>query len=809
MRSLLSLILIYCLTLGNVFAQSVNPNDQVKIGNKVSSSDKGIVFDTNDGINNKKLLIEKISKKLKYDGNSLQIGDGSSSSDKEIIIAGALKSLKYNGTTGEFEFNDDLKLFGELKTDILRAINTEVAIKSLLRAEQGIKVGTGSNEIRVNAGNLEFSNDGVLYKKFGTGTANGGSTGTSILDNSSFEDGVTTNWSNTGGTLSQQTYTNGVEGDLKYARFIATTSGQYLETSLKAIPTNFSGGCQADFKKVNVSANDLFKVEVLDSSANVLSSGNVKLSSWSKFPTINFTCPSAGTQIRLRVTSLAAGTIELDNAYLGSNQNIVNVGSANFYGSIKYGFASGQVWSTTSTSFANFTANASMATPSVTGKASATATKIPAIKFSRLPKGTYQIVASGMMFGTSSNTTAWRFFDGTNASTVGTTYVSATGAGNMSPATMTFRYDNSTDQNDVTLNLQAAVNAGTSYIDVGNATYYPEFSISVYYYPTEQDIAVSPEQASWHIDANIGGGNVSLGTGAISSYTEVSFSSYDMVINSNKGSASAEIPCITTNASTGLTCSSSNESLGIAFVPPSSGLYEACFDFSTEFGNINTQHVVYQLVETPNNAQTILQEGGIRLQSGGTSASSAPSSNPSKVCGTFNFSDTSKKTIRLMYEKIATVGNPNLLGDRDGTAGQRDIHVTVRPLLSAFNRPILVGGSNVTPGLTSSSVDSFSVSFGTTNATTQCSASPCSYFDQVGTGATSMTRVAQGSYALNFASSYSKMKCVGTIQESATATTQLTPTLNCTSCNSVSFQTINNSGLNRDAYGTLFCQGVK
>ena len=181
MRSVLSIILIYSLAITSVFAQSVNPNDTLKIGNKSSSSDKGITFDTNDGVNNKKLLVEKISKKLKWDGNSVQIGDGSSSSDKELVIAGALKSLKYNGTTGEFEFNDDLKLSGELKSDILRAINTEVAVKSLLRAEQGIKVGTGSNEIRVNAGNLEFSNDGVLYKKIGSGTGNGGSSGISIL----------------------------------------------------------------------------------------------------------------------------------------------------------------------------------------------------------------------------------------------------------------------------------------------------------------------------------------------------------------------------------------------------------------------------------------------------------------------------------------------------------------------------------------------------------------------------------------------------------------------------------------------------
>lgn len=183
----------------------------------------------------------------------------------------------------------------------------------------------------------------------------------------------------------------------------------------------------------------------------------------------------------------------------------------------------------------------------------------------------------------------------------------------------------------------------------------------------------------WVIDANIGGGNTNLGTAAKNSYSEIQGTSIDLTINSHLGSSSAEIACGSNNPSSGLTCSASNESIGIAFFPIK-GRYEACFDFSVENGSNGAQNATFQLVETPNNSQTILQEGLNRLTIGSASASSTPNAVPAKVCGVFNFADSSKRTIRLMYEKVSTVSNPIVLGDRDPSSGQRDIHITVRPL---------------------------------------------------------------------------------------------------------------------------------
>lgn len=682
MKILINLILIYCLLVSTTYAQSVNPNDQLKLGKPSSVSDKGIVFDTNDGASNKKLLVEKISKKLKWDGNSVQIGDGSSSSDKELIIAGALKSLKYNGTTGEFEFNDDVKLSASLKTDFLQAVNTEVAINSLLRATQGIKVGSGSNEIRVSGGNLEFSNDGTVFKKFGTGTG-GGSTGTTILDNASFEDGISTNWTSSGGTFTQGTYTNGVDGNTKYAQFVATGSGQYFETALFYVPTNFSGGCQADFKKVNVSTNDLFKVEVLDSSANVLSSGNVKASSWVKFPTINFSCPTAGSQIKLRVTSLSAGTIQVDDAYLGSNQNIVNIAQSTMYGSATWAGTTSCTWNYTTATFASASANASCPNPTTTGKIQQPATKIPAIKLpAGSPAGDYYIVALGDFSKdfSSGGYASFRFHDGTSGSSPmnARSSTASTSSGMISGW---FSYStNLATEKTIEIQGQNNIAASATTIDVGTATY-KGLQFLVFFYPSGQESAVSPEQASWLIDANIGGQNTAITT-AQSSYTEITNTTLDLVINSSKGSSSAEIACASGTASSGLTCSS-NESHGIAFNPPYAGLFEVCTEFTTDV--VTGGEAVFQLVETSNTSSAVIQEGGSRKGVYGASGNRAPYS----TCGTFSFSDTSKRTIRLMYEK-PNANAVTVYIDRSGADGQRDMHWTVRPILSAFNRPILI-----------------------------------------------------------------------------------------------------------------------
>jgi len=630
-RKLISLITLLSFS---VQAATIT-DDKLTVGKKASASAKEIVFDTNDGAANKKLSVDKVTKKLSITSDEAIVGDGTQS-DKALTFnrGGSNAQVKWNELTDK----------------------------------------------------LQFSNDGTTFKDLGTGGGGGGgSTGVNVLTNDSFEDavgGVITDWSNTGGTFTQGTYTNGVEGNTKYAQFVATGSGQYFETSLFTIPTNFSGGCQADFKKVNVSTNDLFKVEVLDSSANVLSTGNVKASSWVKFPTINFTCPTAGTQIKLRVTSLSAGTIQVDDAYLGSNQNLVYVSQAKLKGTSTWTANTGCTWGTTSASWTDPSANASCNNPTITGELEAPATKVPRIVIKNAQAGDYYFVAQGMFLKASGSQGQYRFSDGTNSTTPITNAVSSASS---VTGVVTGTLSRTSFSSSWEVKLQLAVGGGiTNQIENDSPANFEDFQVQVYFYPASSDIAVSPEQASWLIDANIGGADATA-TGIVSTYTEITSASLDMVINSSKGSSNAEIPCSGTNPSSGLTCSTGNESVGVAFTPPYAGLFEACFSYSSNYGSGTAG---LQVVETANNSQTILQEGGTRYvvtQQSGSTGDYAPQKN----CGTFNFSDTSKRTLRLMAE-INTATTLTVRGARDSSVGQPDIHITVRPLLSAFNRPILL-----------------------------------------------------------------------------------------------------------------------
>lgn len=104
----------------------------------------------------------------------------------------------------------------------------------------------------------------------------------------------------------------------------------------------------------------------------------------------------------------------------------------------------------------------------------------------------------------------------------------------------------------------------------------------------------------------------------------------------------------------------------------------------------------------------------------------------------------------------------------------------------------------------------FSVSYGTTNATTVCSASPCSYLDQIGNYVTSVTRSGTGVYSLNTTKTYSKLKCTMTSQNVANSNNNqannITPCAG--SCNAIVFRTTSLGNVADDSNGTLMCDAI-
>jgi hypothetical protein len=135
--------------------------------------------------------------------------------------------------------------------------------------------------------------------------------------------------------------------------------------------------------------------------------------------------------------------------------------------------------------------------------------------------------------------------------------------------------------------------------------------------------------------------------------------------------------------------------------------------------------------------------------------------------------------------------------------------------------PSIVGsfaGYTSVPGYTGN-VDTFSVSYGTTNLSTVCSTTPClvDQFGQTATtadqsgGAKNITRASTGVYTLNFNRTYSKIKCTssGLVGTSGVSAVNYSGSRCEGTCTSVALTTLNSATQAFvDTFGTLQCQGT-
>jgi len=164
--------------------------------------------------------------------------------------------------------------------------------------------------------------------------------------------------------------------------------------------------------------------------------------------------------------------------------------------------------------------------------------------------------------------------------------------------------------------------------------------------------------SAWSVFATITGADDSL-LGSFSTDTPVENSSYTLA-NNVGASLSAEISCSSTNASTGTTCSTGDEQLGIAFTPTTTGYAEVCVNFSYYSDNENNAITSrqFKLNKTANNSQTPTTSGtnikptylsGV----GGRSASSLYV----EVCDVFSVTASTKETFRLVYRGTSGGGS--------------------------------------------------------------------------------------------------------------------------------------------------------
>lgn len=191
---------------------------------------------------------------------------------------------------------------------------------------------------------------------------------------------------------------------------------------------------------------------------------------------------------------------------------------------------------------------------------------------------------------------------------------------------------------------------------------------------------------SQFVAAYITGANQSYNS-SNTTYADITNASWTMTALS--GSASVQIPCSSTNASSGTTCSSGTEDVGVVFTNATSGYYEVCAQFSWQRIPSTTDegYLGVKWVETPNNAQTISQDGIYSSEFGGDMSSNAAAQRPSASvnhCNIFYFSSSAQRTLRLFYISRVTGGSIQIQGAStnpgEGGSGQSYIAVTVKKI---------------------------------------------------------------------------------------------------------------------------------
>lgn len=623
-------------------------NDLLKVGKASSSADKVFEFETNDGVNNKKLKLITSTNNASFNVNELTTGDGTAGDKKWIMDVGA------GASNPRFQWTN-------------------------------------------STSRLQFSNDGTNFKNIGSGS--GGAAGFNLLadDNPDFEAG-TGSWTATG--LSFSAISSGQAFGLQGGRFNASAASQTLSSALKSVVDGLKnqGGTASCYFKTT--ATD-YKMQVYDGT-NVLAETLIAPTADYTKQSMVYTHPASGS-VRLRIISGSnAADIDIDNCFLGELER-TSMSQAELIGTLMYSNAASCEWftpATASDTMENFTADTDCAAPTVTGSASAPGTKIPGITFASLSPGKYVVEVSAILgFQTPTGNDAflnYKIHDGTSL-LIGGSHAQAQNTGSIQ------RYNGgqfsgytqySTGQSNVTFQVQASTSDNANAPFIFNSQANQSFVMKVYKYPLVSQDTLTFDTINWKIDANMGGANPGLSLVDEATYIGISDTGLDLVVNTSKGSAAAFQACSGTEVASGATCTAA-ESVGISFVVPRAGTVKACLDFpwSVNLGASSSAAATFQLVETANNdATTILQEGGSRVQNFlGNGTGGGAIGHPNRTCGTFKFDGSGQKTIRLFYEVDygGTVVSSNVIADRAAANGQEDMKWTVEYIDQQVPAPLL------------------------------------------------------------------------------------------------------------------------
>lgn len=482
------------------------------------------------------------------------------------------------------------------------------------------------------------------------------------LRNPGFENGKA-DWTASGGSFSAVNSSSGSQfsgiGKLS-GTWDSSASAQTLTSTAVAIPRAlYAQNGVAYCRFATPSDTSTYKLQVYDGT-NVVAETNIASTAGFALSSVNFVFPSSGN-ISLRIVSVSAAEplIAFDDCAWGLATNVTDVSQATFVGSIRYTGATSCLWSTSSTSFANFSADTDCGTPTVAGAASAPATKIPGISFaSGLPPGEYLFIANSYFLkstGTDSSV-HFRFSDGTNATSAGSMYVGTSLGSSME---LLGRLSYTTAQTGpLTIQIQGAVlnGAASAQISVGDTTR-SELEILVYRFPTasEQGFRANQLPVNWQ----------GAFTGLASGWQTTSASYADL-----SAGVSMSLGVVGTPRNlTGVTQAATSLP-GVTFTPPSTGNFKVCATgayYGATVGNLYSVRMTDGTTEFES----------VQIQ--------APASNygfPFKVCGVKTVASIAATTMKLQGKSSG--GNLTI------STGV-PLTWTIESLDQGTNAPVLVG----------------------------------------------------------------------------------------------------------------------
>lgn len=317
-----------------------------------------------------------------------------------------------------------------------------------------------------------------------TGIRNIDTGNTNILSNSSFRVG--------GGTVSSvpnwTLTTADANDDGTYLTITPTSSGGGLKQTVTTNAAYLAGGQGAVYANVKTLGTDVYVCPLMNGSrpSDITKyCGKVPVSTTAvPFPQVIVPFIIDGTSNGIEIYSTGTSPFQFRKTvpvFAGQSAPFQGVNGAKLVGKLIF---TGNVWSVTSTSFSNFSAQTGISY-TASGSVSSPSTNIPAVKFSG-QAGKYVFIYSGSLTGGSSTNVpcVFRFSDGTNVSE--TSQLNNTQATYSSSSTSLIgSIEYSTAPTDVTVQIQAKSSSsfcGVNYMSNEQGT------ISVFYYPPESKI---------------------------------------------------------------------------------------------------------------------------------------------------------------------------------------------------------------------------------------------------------------------------------------------------------------------------------